>query len=78
MSPDQFFQLILNIQIWQIVKLLVCLTLLFYTVFAFVIIRQVHLMTDTVKLSLEWLLKTVAFVHFIGAIFVLLIAILIL
>ena len=51
MSPDQFFQLILNIQIWQIVKLLVCLTLLFYTVFAFVIIRQVHLMPDTVKLS---------------------------
>jgi hypothetical protein len=78
MSPDQFVKLILSIQVWQIVKILVCLVLLFYTVFAFVIIRQVNLMTDTVKLSLEWLIKTVAFAHLVGAILILLIAILIL
>jgi hypothetical protein len=78
MSSEQFFQLIMNIQIWQIAKVLVCFVLLFYTVFAFVIVRQVNLMTDTVKLSLEWLIKTIAFAHLVGAIFVLLIAILIL
>ena len=78
MSSEQFFQLIMSIQVWQIAKILVCLVLLFYAVFAFVVVRQVNLMTGTVKLSLEWLIKTVALAHFIGAIFILLIAILIL
>jgi hypothetical protein len=78
MTPAQLIQLIMGIQIWQVVKIIVCFSLLFYVIFAFVIIRQVNLMTDTVKLSLEWLIKAIAFAHLIGAIFILLIAILIL
>lgn len=36
---------------------------LFYIIFAFVVVKQVYLMTDTLKVGLEWLLRFVSLAH---------------
>ena len=63
---------------WIIAKALVCFAIFLYIIFAFVVIRQIYLMTETLEGQLEIPLKTVGIVHFLVAILVLLIAIVIL
>lgn len=58
------------------IKVAAIFGLLVYSVFAFVIIRQVNLMTETLEIELEGLIKAAAIIHFIFAILVLLYAIL--
>jgi len=50
------------------VKLAVLVGLGFYLVFAFVVIKQVNLMADTLELGLEKELRTFAVFHFILAV----------
>lgn len=61
---------------YTIIKIAAIFALLVYSVFAFVIIRQVNLMTETLEIELEGLIKAAAIIHFIFAILVLLYAIL--
>ncbi|PIY65141.1 hypothetical protein COY91_03685 [Candidatus Shapirobacteria bacterium CG_4_10_14_0_8_um_filter_39_15] len=68
----------LNAQIWLVVKLFVILALLIYLIFAIVIIRQVDLMTKAINFSLDGILKIIAVIHFVGAIVIFLVALIVL
>jgi hypothetical protein len=70
--------MILSLSIWPVIKILVIILLAIYIVFAFVIVRQVQLMTDTLVIGFEKQLKFLAFLHFLFAIAVLVFSILIL
>ena len=63
---------------WIIAKAFVCFALFLYLIFAFVVIRQIYLMTETLVGQLEIPLKIIGLLHFLGAILVLLMAITIL
>jgi len=70
--------MIATLSIWPIVKILVIILLGIYIVFAYVIVRQVQLMTDTLVIGFEKQLKFLAFIHFLFAIAVLIFSIFIL
>jgi len=69
----------LNISIlsttFVVIKIAAIFGLLVYGVLAFVIIRQVNLMADTLEIELEGFIKAAAIIHFICAILTLLYAI---
>lgn len=70
--------MILSISVWPIIKVFVIILLCIYLVFAFVMVRQVQLMTDTLEVGFEKQLKGLVFIHFLFAIAVLIFSILIL
>lgn len=69
---------VLGVSIWFIVKIFVLFALLVYIVFSVVVVRQVNLMTETLKVGLETPLKIIALTHLILAILVFLFALIIL
>lgn len=73
-----FFQTPLEFdgRIWEIAKLFVLTGLLFYMLFAIVVIRQVQLMMRTVTGELDRAIRSVAWVHFILAVGIFLMALL--
>ncbi|PIU03499.1 hypothetical protein COT44_03575 [Candidatus Shapirobacteria bacterium CG08_land_8_20_14_0_20_39_18] len=78
MNSNDFLTMFLNAQIWLVVKLFVILALLIYLIFAIVIIRQVDLMTKAINFSLDGILKIIAVIHFVGAIVIFLVALIVL
>jgi hypothetical protein len=78
MSFDNLFNLIFSINPWSLVKIMVSFALFLYVIFAGIMVRQVSLMTESLKLGLEWPLKMVAFLHFLGAAFIFLMALIVL
>lgn len=70
--------MILSLSIWPIIKVFTLILLVIYIIFAFVIVRQVQLMTKTLEVGFETQLKFLSFLHFLFAIGVLIFAILIL
>jgi hypothetical protein len=64
--------------IWFLVKALALVLTAMYLVFAFVIIRQVRLMTNTLHLGFENSVKALSFLHLAFAVLVFLTAIVIL
>ena len=61
-----------------LIKIATLLFLLFYIVFAGVVIKQAKVMTETIQMGLEGPIRTLVFVHFIFALLVFLLAIIIL
>lgn len=59
-------------------KVLIMISMGIYAVFAFVVVRQVDLMTKTLQLGLESTIKVIAYLHFLFAVGLLLISIFIL
>ena len=70
--------MILTLTIWPVIKIFVLIFLAIYIVFAFVVMRQVQLMTATLAVGFEGQLKFLAFLHLLFAIAVLVFGILIL
>lgn len=66
----------LGIDIWFLAKGFVLLGLLVYLAFAAVLVRQVMLMTQTIKVSFEQPIRFFSFAHFFLAILVFLLALL--
>lgn len=66
------------ISIWLVVKIFLCFAILLYVVFAFVIVRQVSIMLSTLELGFETPIRVLSWVHFLFALAVLVLAILIL
>jgi len=64
--------------IWGIIKVLILVFLLIYVVFAFVVVKQVKLMTVTLEVGFENQLKLLSFIHLLFAIAVLVFAIIML
>lgn len=62
------------INIWFVTKILFLFAIAIYLVFATVIVRQVYLMTNTVKIGFEFPVRMIAWLHLAAAIFVFLIA----
>jgi len=69
---------IVGISIWSILKILIIIVMVLYLVFAFVVVRQVQLMTDTLEVGFESQLRTLSFAHLLFAIAVLIFALIIL
>lgn len=65
----------LTLSVFIFGKLFVLIAFLIYVIFASVVVRQIYLMTRTVSVGLEGLLKTIGWVHLGVAIFVLLFAV---
>ena len=68
----------IGISIWAIAKIFALIALGLYIIFSLVVIKQVGLMTKTLEVGFESLIKLVAWVHLIFAIFVFLTAFVIL
>ncbi|HEX6977123.1 MAG TPA: DUF5657 family protein [Patescibacteria group bacterium] len=69
---------LIGTSIWIIVKIFFLIALVIYLIFALVVIKQVNIMTDTLDLSFEIPVKVLAYLHFLFALGVLVIAFLIL
>ncbi|MEK7472489.1 MAG: DUF5657 family protein [Patescibacteria group bacterium] len=64
--------------IWSIIKVLILVFLLIYIIFAFVVVKQVKLMTVTLEVGFENQLKLLSIIHLLFAIAVLVFAIIVL
>lgn len=60
---------------WLLIKLATIFGLVIYNIFAFVVIKQVNLMTETLSVDLEKVIKGIAALHFIFALCILIYAI---
>jgi len=69
---------ILGVSVWFIIKIFVLISMLLYIAFALVIVRQVQLMTKTLKAGFEFPVKTLALLHLISAAVVFALALIIL
>jgi len=67
--------LLSTFNIWIIVKILALVVLVLYIVFAFVIIRQVKVMTRTLTLGFEPFVRFLSFIHLVFAVLVFITAI---
>jgi len=63
---------------FTVVKGLIILLLVIYTIFAVVVVKQVHLMTDTLEVGFEKPLRMIAILHFALAILTIIVAFVIL
>lgn len=66
----------INIPFLGILKIFVLLGVAIYIVFAAVVVKQVQIMTATIKVGLEGLIKTISYAHLLFAILVFLFALL--
>jgi len=64
-----------SIQIWEVVKVFALLGLAIYLIFAFVVVRQVQLMTDTLEVGFEIPVRYLSYLHLIFSILVFVMAI---
>jgi len=62
-SFDQILRFVLSLNIWDIAKSFVLFGILLYLIFAFVVVRQVNLMLDSLEVELEGLIKFIAWLH---------------
>ncbi len=69
---------LLGISIWSVAKVMVLFALILYIVFAFVIIKQAKIMTETLELGLEKTIKTISFAHMFFAVGTFILALIIL
>lgn len=65
---DNLINQILNLNIWGIAKLIVLFGLAVYIIFAFIVVRQVKLMTQVVSGILSGFLNVLAWLFFLFAI----------
>lgn len=64
----------LELPIWFFAKVLFLFAILVYVFFAAVVVRQVYLMTSTIKVGFETPLRLIAWLHIIFAIGIFLLA----
>jgi hypothetical protein len=67
-----------NLSIWAGVKIFFCIGLVVYLVFALVVVRQVQIMTQTLKVNFELPIKILALAHLLFALGILVFALIVL
>ena len=77
-NSEDIIKFLLRIQFWDVVKILVCFGLFIYIIAALVIVKQVNMMADVIDGQTNPIIKGIALIHFLGAILVFLIALVIL
>lgn len=75
---DNLISSILNFNIWNIAKIFVLIGLAVYVVFAFIVVRQVKLMTEVVSGILTGILRFVSWILFLFSVFIFLFVLLLL
>lgn len=68
----------IDLSVWFVVKIFISFAILLYVIFSLVIIRQVNLMTDTLEVGFEAPIRLIAVAHFILAVAVFILALIIL
>lgn len=63
---------------WLLAKIVVIVFMVIYNIFAVVVVKQVNLMTATLRIGLESTIKVVVYLHFAFAVGLLLIAVFVL
>lgn len=74
MSPEQVLLSIASIPPWVFVKIFLLVLLLFYILFAAIILRQITLMNRVVEAQISPVLRLIALFHLGAAIFTLILA----
>jgi hypothetical protein len=69
---------IIDISTWEIVKWFVVFAELIYLVFAFVIVKQVKVMLETLEIGFARPVKYVSYLHFLFALGIIILSVLIL
>lgn len=69
---------ILNITVWEILKVFILIFLSLYIIFAIVVIKQIGLMIKTIHAGFEGKIKLLGYIHLLFAIAVFIFAIIIL
>ncbi len=69
---------IFGISVWMLIKIAALVLMSLYIVFAFIIVRQVRIMTSTLQLGFEGPIKFISYIHLIFAVFVFLTALIVL
>ncbi len=79
MVPGTIEEMIAYFNIWGLVKIVYLIALLVYVTFAFIVVRQIYLMTSTVvEEAMKLPLKTIGYLHLAFALVVFFLAIIIL
>jgi len=79
MTPiEEFLQILITLDVWLLAKFFVLLALLAYIVFAFLILREAELMNKTLNGVFNAPIRVVALFHLIFALFVFILALVIL
>lgn len=71
---DAFIKSILSINVWGVGKMFVLMGLAVYIVFAFIVVRQVKLMTEVVSGILTNLLRFISWIFFLFSVSVFVLA----
>ena len=66
------------INVWLVVKYLYLFVIAMYIIFAVIMVRQIHLMTSTLNGNFDFSIKVIGYVHFLLAIFVFFLALVVL
>ncbi|MCX6706414.1 MAG: hypothetical protein NTV24_04950 [Candidatus Woesebacteria bacterium] len=69
---------LIGVSVWLAVKIFVLLFLAIYIIFALVVIRQIKLMSETLDMGLNLPIRFVGWAHFLFAVGIFVIALLIL
>jgi len=69
---------LVNVSPWGVAKLLIILALVIYLVFAFVVVKQVKMMTQVVSGDLDLPIKILGWLHLVFAFLVILLALIVL
>ncbi len=67
-----------GIPIWTLVKVAILFSLFLYAIFGLVLVRQTNLMTETLELGHERIIKAFSVTHFILIIIIFILALIIL
>ena len=59
---------------WFVLKIIYLVGFVLYLIFATITVRQVYLMTSTLKLEMEFIIKFLAWIHLCFAVVILLLA----
>jgi hypothetical protein len=78
MMNDNWLDIILNISVWSVAKVLMLIALVIYLIFAVVVIRQVSVMTKVVSGRLNIPLRLISWAHLIFTLLVIILSIVIL
>ncbi|MDO8551425.1 MAG: hypothetical protein Q7S03_01985 [bacterium] len=75
---EVIFNEIIGISFWSILKVVVVFALFLYVLFAVVVVKQINMMIETLTTQLELLFRLISVIHLAGAIFIFILAIIVL
>lgn len=69
---------IINIPTWEIVKWFLVFAELIYLVFAFVVVKQVRVMIETLEIGFSFPVRLISYLHFLFALGIIILSVVIL